>query len=161
MAAMRGTEAISVTSTRDNFKARSMHVIAGPCKCGKHGEIGRIIAKAAGHCLGKCSHWRFAADRPVEGMPRPRKPASPFRNFNSSPEVIRLVEQVPSHVRRRHPQALLGNGIGGSAGLECLAQFDLDNPSDRVSICLLVGERGHPVVVRNDLAVIGDVDDRQ
>ena len=25
------------------------------------------------------------------GMPRPRKPASPFRYFNSSPEVIRLV----------------------------------------------------------------------
>jgi putative transposase len=24
-------------------------------------------------------------------MPRPRKPASPFRHFNSSPEVIRLV----------------------------------------------------------------------
>lgn len=24
-------------------------------------------------------------------MARPRKPASPFRNFNSSPEVIRLV----------------------------------------------------------------------
>jgi len=24
-------------------------------------------------------------------MPRPRKPASPFRCFNSSPEVIRLV----------------------------------------------------------------------
>jgi putative transposase len=24
-------------------------------------------------------------------MPRPRKPASPFRRFNSSPEVIRLV----------------------------------------------------------------------
>jgi putative transposase len=24
-------------------------------------------------------------------MPRPRKPASSFRNFNSSPEVIRLV----------------------------------------------------------------------
>jgi putative transposase len=24
-------------------------------------------------------------------MPRPRKPASPFRNFHSSPEVIRLV----------------------------------------------------------------------
>ena len=24
-------------------------------------------------------------------MPRPRKPASPFRYFNSSPEVIRLV----------------------------------------------------------------------
>ena len=23
-------------------------------------------------------------------MPRPRKPASPFRYFNSSPEVIRL-----------------------------------------------------------------------
>jgi hypothetical protein len=25
------------------------------------------------------------------GMPRPRTPASPFRYFNSSPEVIRLV----------------------------------------------------------------------
>ena len=24
-------------------------------------------------------------------MPRPRKPACPFRNFNSSPEVVRLV----------------------------------------------------------------------
>ena len=24
-------------------------------------------------------------------MPRPRKPVSPFRDFNSSPEVIRLV----------------------------------------------------------------------
>lgn len=24
-------------------------------------------------------------------MPRPRKPASPFRYFNSSPEIIRLV----------------------------------------------------------------------
>ena len=24
-------------------------------------------------------------------MPRPRKPASPFRHFNSSPQVIRLV----------------------------------------------------------------------
>ena len=24
-------------------------------------------------------------------MPRPRKPASPFRHFNSSPKVIRLV----------------------------------------------------------------------
>jgi putative transposase len=27
-------------------------------------------------------------------MPRPRKPASPFRYFNSSPEVIRLVEMM-------------------------------------------------------------------
>ena len=26
-----------------------------------------------------------------EALPRPRKPASPFRHFNSSPEVIRLV----------------------------------------------------------------------
>lgn len=26
-----------------------------------------------------------------DGMPRPRKPTSPFRYFNSSPEVIRLV----------------------------------------------------------------------
>jgi putative transposase len=24
-------------------------------------------------------------------MPRPKKPASPFRYFNSSPEIIRLV----------------------------------------------------------------------
>ena len=30
-------------------------------------------------------------------MPRPKKPASPFRYFNSSPEVIRLV--VMMHVR--------------------------------------------------------------
>jgi putative transposase len=30
-------------------------------------------------------------------MPRPRKPASPFRYFDSSPEVIRLV--VPMYVR--------------------------------------------------------------
>jgi putative transposase len=30
-------------------------------------------------------------------MPRPEKPASPFRYFNSSPEVIRLV--VPMYVR--------------------------------------------------------------
>ena len=27
-------------------------------------------------------------------MPRPRKPASPFRYFNSSPEVIRLVVMI-------------------------------------------------------------------
>ena len=27
-------------------------------------------------------------------MPRPRKPASPFRYFNSSPEVIRFVEMM-------------------------------------------------------------------
>ena len=27
-------------------------------------------------------------------MPRPRKPASPFRCFNSSPEVIRLVVMI-------------------------------------------------------------------
>ena len=27
-------------------------------------------------------------------MPRPRKSASPFRNFNSAPEVIRLVEMM-------------------------------------------------------------------
>ena len=30
-------------------------------------------------------------------MPRPRKPASPFRCFNSSPEAIRLV--VMNYVR--------------------------------------------------------------
>lgn len=30
-------------------------------------------------------------------MPRPRKPASPFRYFNSSPEVVRLV--VLTYVR--------------------------------------------------------------
>ena len=30
-------------------------------------------------------------------MPRPRKPASPFRYFNSSPEVIRLA--VLMHVK--------------------------------------------------------------
>jgi putative transposase len=27
-------------------------------------------------------------------MPRPRKPASPFRYFNSSPEIIRLVVMI-------------------------------------------------------------------
>ena len=27
----------------------------------------------------------------LSGLPRPRKPASPFRYLNSSPEVIRLV----------------------------------------------------------------------
>jgi hypothetical protein len=27
-------------------------------------------------------------------MPRPRKPASPFRYFNSSPEVIRLAVSI-------------------------------------------------------------------
>ena len=27
-------------------------------------------------------------------MPRPRKPASPFRCFNASPEVIRLVVMI-------------------------------------------------------------------
>ena len=32
-------------------------------------------------------------------MPRPRKPASPFRYFNSSPEVIRLAVLVD---RRRN-----------------------------------------------------------
>lgn len=30
-------------------------------------------------------------------MPRPKKPASPFRNFNSLPEIIRLV--VMTYVR--------------------------------------------------------------
>lgn len=30
----------------------------------------------------------------VGGMPRPRKPASPFRYFNSSPEVICLVVMI-------------------------------------------------------------------
>jgi hypothetical protein len=28
------------------------------------------------------------------GMPRPRKPVSPFRYFNSSPEAIRLVAKM-------------------------------------------------------------------
>ncbi|MGE0290586.1 MAG: hypothetical protein AB7P16_30260 [Bradyrhizobium sp.] len=35
-------------------------------------------------------------------MPRPRKPQSPFRYFNSSPEVIRLV--VMMYVRFRFCQ---------------------------------------------------------
>jgi hypothetical protein len=35
-------------------------------------------------------------------MPRPRKPASPFRCFNSSPEVIRLVMLMYVRVRHRH-----------------------------------------------------------
>jgi putative transposase len=37
------------------------------------------------------SWWPRATDEIGKGMPRPRKPASPFRYFNSSPEVIRLV----------------------------------------------------------------------
>ena len=36
-------------------------------------------------CIGKGDEDRAG------GMPRARKPASPFRYFNSSPEVIRLV----------------------------------------------------------------------
>lgn len=37
-------------------------------------------------------------------MPRPRKPATPFRYFNSSPEVIRLV--VMMYVRFRRMKTL-------------------------------------------------------
>ena len=40
-------------------------------------------------CQSKCTSrqdWLISVDR----MPRPREPASPFRYFNSSPEVIRL-----------------------------------------------------------------------
>src|ERR1700709_2298030 len=36
-------------------------------------------------------HRTLGADRYAASMPRPRKPDSPFRYFNSSPEVIRLV----------------------------------------------------------------------
>jgi hypothetical protein len=41
-------------------------------------------------CHSRCTcrqDWLISVDR----MPRPRKPASPFRCFNSSPEVIRFV----------------------------------------------------------------------
>jgi putative transposase len=40
-------------------------------------------------------------------MPRPRKPVSPFRYFNSSPEVIRLV--VMMYVR--FPLSLRNRGL--------------------------------------------------
>jgi putative transposase len=36
-------------------------------------------------------HRSLGQDGQAFPMPRPRKPASPFRYFNSSPEVIRLV----------------------------------------------------------------------
>lgn len=36
-------------------------------------------------------------------MPRPRKPANPFRYFHSSPEVIRLVVLIHNHFsQERH-----------------------------------------------------------
>lgn len=47
-------------------------------------------------------------------MPRPRKPASAFRYFNSSPEVIRLVMMTyvrwPRHLRNVEDQ-LFERGI--------------------------------------------------
>ena len=50
-------------------------------------------------------------------MPRPRRPASPFRYFNSSPVVIRLV--VMMYVRfppslRNVEDLLFEGGIAGS-----------------------------------------------
>lgn len=64
-------------------------------------------------------------------MPRPRKPASPFRFFNSSPEVIRLV--VMMYVRfplsLRNVEIMLDErgidicyetvGSGGTASVRC------------------------------------------
>ena len=48
---------------------------------------------AARKVLSKQTHWAGAREccRVGEGMPRPKKPANPFRYFHSSPEVIRLV----------------------------------------------------------------------
>ena len=45
-------------------------------------------------------------------MPRPRKPASPFRYFNSSSEVIRLVAMlyVRFPLSLRHVEDLLAEG---------------------------------------------------
>ena len=40
-------------------------------------------------------------------MPRPRKPASPFRYFNSSPEIIRLVVYVRYPLSLRNVEDLL------------------------------------------------------
>ena len=36
-------------------------------------------------------HWALSGSIYPRGMPRPRQSASPFRYFNSSPEIIRLV----------------------------------------------------------------------
>jgi hypothetical protein len=54
-------------------------------------------------------------------MPRPRKSASPFRYFNSSPNVIRLVVMMyvrfPLSLRnvRCSPQTYAGSGSAGCA----------------------------------------------
>ena len=55
-------------------------------------------------------------------MPRPRKPASPFRYFNSSPEIIRLV--VMMYVRfplsLRNVEDLLAERASTSATRRCV-----------------------------------------
>ena len=65
-------------------------------------------------------------------MPRPRKPASPFRYFNSSPEVIRLAVMmyVKYPLSLRNVEDLLAERgidisyetvrIGGTASVLCL-----------------------------------------
>ena len=76
-------------------------------------------------------------------MPRPCKPASPFRYFNSSPEVIRLV--VLMYVRfplslRNVEDLLFERGIdncretvgsGGTGSGRCLRATYVANPRSR------------------------------
>jgi len=52
----------------------------------------RLNVNSAWLCQSKRTDWRLGRSfDKCRTMPRPRKPASPFRYFNSSPEVIRLV----------------------------------------------------------------------
>ena len=47
-----------------------------------------------GSCQTNCTLLNLWGDWLARRMPRRRKPASPFKRFNSSPEVIRLVVMI-------------------------------------------------------------------
>ncbi len=48
------------------------------------------------HCQSKRTRLRFEAIELGSAMPRPKRPASPYRSFASSPEVTHLVVIMPA-----------------------------------------------------------------
>jgi hypothetical protein len=66
-----------------------------------------------GLCQNNCTDRQAGPGRAI-GMPRPRKPASLFRCFNSSPEVIRLVVMI--YVRLPSLTLTLDQQLDGFSG---------------------------------------------
>ena len=83
-------------------------------------------------------------------MPRPRKPASPFRYFHSSSEVIRLVVYVRFPLSLRNVEDLLFDvgltfamercGCGGNALARCSQPTSLITPDDDRALTSAAGE---------------------